>query len=109
LTAIRERTHWLEVNVMHVLHHPDRRPVLLVTVLAAALAIIVSLVLATSLSRVKPGAASAGSRASVGLQPSAARATHTSNLLNGNPLTGLLGAPIHLPWASARPFAPRTR
>ncbi len=94
---------------MHALHHPDRRSVLLVTALAAALTIIVSLVLATSLSGVNSGAASAASRTSTALQRSEARTTHTSNLLTGNPLTGPLGAPIHLPWASAGPFAPTAR
>jgi hypothetical protein len=99
----------LEVNVMHALHHADRRSVLLVTVLAAALAIIVSLMLATGLSTVNSGAASAVSRTSATLQRADARTTHTSNLLTGNPLAGPVGAPIHLPWASASPFAPTAR
>ncbi len=94
---------------MHALHHPDRRTVLLVTALAAALAIVVSLVMATSLRGVNSGPASAVSRTSTTLRQSLTRTSHPSNLLAGNALISPLGAPIRLPWRSADPFAPTSR
>lgn len=94
---------------MHAVRHPDRHSVLLVTALAAAPAIIVPLVLATSLSSVSSGVAQTDSPASVALQPAAAHATNTSKLSTGNALTDPLGARTHLPWAllalSQRPLA----
>lgn len=89
---------------MHTLHHPDRRSVGLVTALAATLAIIVTLVLAASLNGVNSGSASSLRRTSSTVQRSEAAAIHPSKLLTGNSLTGPLGAPIHLPWASTSPF-----
>ena len=95
---------------MHALHHLDRRPTLIATMLAAALAIIVTLVLATSLSDLNPGSRPDNSRASATLQRShAARTAPTSSLFTRDPFARPLGAPIRLPWASADRSAPAAR
>lgn len=86
---------------MHVLHDRDRRAVLLVTGLAAALAMIVTLALATDLGGGVFTRLSSGSRLSAQARPSAAHATPVSSLLTANPLTAPWGRPIHLPWPSA--------
>lgn len=93
---------------MHALHHRDLRPVLMVTVLAAALAVIVTLMLATSLNGANSGSPSAGRHPSIAL-PSATRATSTGSPLTADSLTAPLGAPIHLPWPSAHRPAPMVR
>jgi hypothetical protein len=93
---------------MHALHHPDRRSALRVTMLAAALAIIVTFVLVTSLTGLTSGTPSAGDRASIGLQVPASRSTRITNLFAGNSLMAPLGARIHLPWPSD-PSAPTAR
>jgi hypothetical protein len=94
---------------MHALHHSDRRSVVGVTVLAAALAIVVTLVLATNLSGLNSRPPSAGGRVSIAPRPSAASETRGSRPLTGNSLIAPLGAPIHLPWASAGRAAPTAR
>lgn len=98
---------------MHALHHRDLRPVLMVTVLAAALAVIVTLMLATSLNGANSGSPSAARHPSIAL-PSATRATSTgspltADSLTADSLTAPLGAPIHLPWPSAHRPAPMVR
>lgn len=85
---------------MHALHHLDRRSTLIATMLAAVLAIIATLVLATSLTDLA-GSPAATSRPSATLQSHGTRAALTANLFTRNPLTHPFGPPIRLPWASA--------
>jgi hypothetical protein len=86
---------------MHVLHHRDRRAVLLVTALAAALAMIVTLALATDVGGGVSPRVSSGGRLSVQVQPSAVPANRVSSLLTADPFTPPLGGRIHLPWPTA--------
>ena len=94
---------------MHALHRRDLRPALIVTMLAAALAIVVTLVFATSLTDLNPGSSSASTRATVAAQSHMTRAASTPNLLAAERLTHPLGARIRLPWGSAERSAPAAR
>jgi hypothetical protein len=89
---------------MYALRIRDRRSVLPVTGIAAALAIIVSLALATNLSGLNSGPLS-----SAGPRPSVPSVTRVSRLLTRDSLTVPLGGPIHLPWPSADRSAPPVR
>jgi hypothetical protein len=82
---------------MHALHRPDLRLLATVTALAAALAIIVTLLFATGLSDLTSSSASASGRTA------AARATPT--VLTRSSLTVPLGRRIRSPWPSTEPSA----
>jgi len=91
---------------MHVVDHRDRRPVLLVTVLAATLAIIVTLVLANDLSG-RP--LSTGGRTRVAPRLSGPRTTRVADMSFGGSLTAPLGGPVPWLWPPADRSAPLAR
>ena len=84
---------------MHALHHhPHFLRAMMVTVIAAGLAIVLTLVLATSLNDLASTRASTGAETRPALQTSA-----TSHEWNANPLSPFPSAPPALPWAPTRP------
>jgi hypothetical protein len=89
----------LEVNGMHALHRPHLPRAVMVTVIAAVLAIVLTLVLATRLNDVgSTPAPTAVAGASIVLQPPAPR-----DRWNLSPFAPLLSAPPLVPWAPAHP------
>lgn len=94
---------------MHALHRRDLRPTLVVTMLAATLAIIAILVSATSLTDLSPGSTSASTRVSAAAPSHPSRAASASNPFATERLTQPLGARIRLPWGPADRSAPTGR
>ena len=81
---------------MHALHRPDLPRVMTVTVIAAVLAIILTLALATGLNDLASTAAPTGP-AGTPLQAPA-----TGHGWNMSPFAPFLSAPASAPWASAK-------
>jgi hypothetical protein len=79
---------------MHALHRPHVLRVMMVTVIAAGLAIVLTLVLATGLNDLASTRASTGAETRPALQTSA-----TGHEWNANPFAPLLSAPPAVPWA----------
>jgi hypothetical protein len=84
---------------MHVLHRPDLLRAVTVTVIAAILAIVLTLALATRLSDL----ASAPAPTATAGAPTVLQPTINIRRWNVNPFAPLLSAPVRVPWAPAQP------
>jgi hypothetical protein len=85
----------LEVNGMHALHRPHVLRAMMVTLIAAVLAIVLTLALATSLNDLASTPAPAGAADT----PYALPASATSHGWHMSPFAPLLSAPPAVPWA----------
>lgn len=83
---------------MHALHRPHVPRAMMATVVAAVLAIVLTLALATRLNDLAFTPAPAGGAAA----PSAVQASATSHEWNASPFARLLSAPSAVPWAPPR-------
>ncbi|HTP23043.1 MAG TPA: hypothetical protein VMJ65_25775 [Solirubrobacteraceae bacterium] len=84
---------------MHVLHRPHVPRALTVTIIAAVVAIVLTLVLATRLNDLASKPAPTG----VAGPPEAAQASTTSHRWNVRPFAPLLSGPAAVPWAPTHP------
>jgi hypothetical protein len=82
---------------MHVLHRPHLGGAVAVTAIAAVLAIIFTLAIASNLSGSGSGPATLA--APTGAQASATRPGPSDGLFTRSPFTSLLTAPVKEPWA----------
>jgi hypothetical protein len=85
---------------MHALHRPHLPRAVVITMIAAALAIVVTLIFASAVSDL-PGASSGSPAAS------SVRAVHhrtAANAWSRNPFTPVLTVPVVAPWTNHTPF-----
>jgi hypothetical protein len=86
----------LEVIPVHVLHRPHASRAITVTVIAAVLAIVLSLALAPRLNDLTSTSASGSPTAT----PPPVQSTSTGAGWNLNPFTSLLRSPVRVPWTA---------
>jgi hypothetical protein len=87
---------------MHVLHRPHFPRAITVTLIAAGLAILLTLAITSAVSGVGSAPAPSASRPTAALHASAALpGTSTSPFLR-SPFSSLLSAPIAMPWSHER-------
>jgi hypothetical protein len=92
----------LEVNGMHVLQRPHLPRAITVTVIAAMLAIVLTLAMASTLRDNGLAPVSARSATAAG-QPAATAQAPSTSPFTRSPFTNLLSAPVPRPWAQNRP------
>jgi hypothetical protein len=91
----------LEVDLMHVLHRPHVPRLIGVSITAAILALVISLMLASGLNNIsQPGGNSNGPVGRAAPAPTGALQTTMPRWLS-NPFAPLLGRPLPQPWATS--------